>query len=94
VFLAEGIGHAFVALEDGTTISYLVSEPYAPAREHGINPLDPALALPWPQDIESLLSPKDTAAPSLAEAAESGLLPSYDECLAYYAHLQATAEVP
>ncbi len=31
-----------------------------------------------------LLSPKDAAAPTLDAAVEPGLLPSYDDCLAWY----------
>ena len=91
VYLAEGLGHAFVALEDGATLTYLCSTGYAPAREHGITPLDPALELPWPAELELLLSPKDLAAPTLASAAEQGLLPAYEDCLAYYAELDADA---
>ncbi|GLV78335.1 dTDP-4-dehydrorhamnose 3,5-epimerase [Streptomyces hygroscopicus subsp. hygroscopicus] len=85
VFLAEGLGHAFTALTDDATLVYLCSTGYAPEREHGIDPLDPALAIPWPQDITPVLSPKDTVAPSLAEAERTGLLPSYAECCALYA---------
>lgn len=84
VFVPEGFGHAFIALTDHATVTYLVSEPFAPAREHGINPMDPELALPWPADITPLLSDKDSAAPSLAEAVDSGLLPQYAECVAFY----------
>jgi len=91
VYVGEGLGHAFLALEDGTAISYLLSEGYAPQREHGISPLDPALALPWPTDLEPVLSPKDRDAPTLAEAQAAGLLPSYDACHAYAAELAARA---
>src|SRR6266550_1656676 len=89
VYLAEGLGHAFVALEDDATVTYLCSTGYAPAREHGVAPLDPALGLPWPADLDLLLAPKDLAAPTLGSAAEQGLLPSYGGCLAYYAELDA-----
>ena len=77
--VAEGLGHAFCALTESVTVGYLCSEPYAPSHEHGITPIDPELGLPWPSDLELLLSPKDAAAPTLAEAAEQGLLPYYDE---------------
>jgi dTDP-4-dehydrorhamnose 3,5-epimerase len=87
VYLAEGLGHAFVALEDHTTLTYLCSTGYAPAREHGLSPLDPALQVTWPEDLQLLLSPKDAAAPTLAAAEQQGLLPSYQACLAYYAEL-------
>jgi dTDP-4-dehydrorhamnose 3,5-epimerase len=79
LYIGEGLGHAFCALSDTVTIGYLCSEPFAPAREHGINPLDPALNLPWP-DADLVLSPKDAEAPSLAEARAQGLLPDYETC--------------
>ncbi|RKT85490.1 dTDP-4-dehydrorhamnose 3,5-epimerase [Saccharopolyspora antimicrobica] len=89
VYVPEGLGHAFVALTDDTAMSYLCSTPYNPGAEHGINPLDPALALPWDVlDCEPVLSEKDRHAPSLAEAAEQGLLPDYETCLAHYETLR------
>lgn len=83
LYISEGLGHAFCALSDDATVGYLCSEPYSPTREHGIHPLDSTLALPWPEGSAALLSPKDAAAPTLEEALSSGLLPSYDECVAF-----------
>lgn len=88
VYLSEGLGHAFLSLEDGSTVVYLCSEPYAPTREHEVHPLDPALGIAWPADVEPLLSPKDAAAPTLAEAAERGLLPSWEASQEYVARLR------
>jgi dTDP-4-dehydrorhamnose 3,5-epimerase len=88
VYVSEGLGHSFMALSESATVIYLCSESYSPTREHGIHPLDTDLALPWPADIEPLLSPKDAAAPGLSEAAASGALPSWDECQAFYASLR------
>ena len=87
VYLAEGLGHGFIALEDNTIVMYLCSTGYAPEREHGINPLDPQLAIAWPSDLEPVLSEKDHNAPSLNEAMASGLLPIFDETEAYVARL-------
>ena len=87
LYISEGLGHAFCALSDDVTVGYLCSEPYAPTREHGIHPLDPDLALPWPSD-DVVLSPKDAAAPTLAQALESGLLPDYEECRTFRASLR------
>lgn len=88
LYIAEGLGHAFVSLADDTSVSYLVSEPYNHAAEHGIDPLDPDIALKFPDEAgELLLSPKDTDAPSLASAISSGLLPSWDEARELYATL-------
>ena len=89
VYVPEGLGHAFIALEDDTAMNYLCSTPYNPPAEHGITPMDPALDLPWPADIEPLLSPKDLAAPTLEQAREAGLLPLYSDCLAYYDKLRS-----
>ncbi|MDD2818449.1 MAG: dTDP-4-dehydrorhamnose 3,5-epimerase family protein [Candidatus Nanopelagicales bacterium] len=88
LYISEGLGHAFCALSDSVTVGYLCSEPYAPGREHGIHPLDPALGLPFPEGTAALLSPKDAAAPTLAQAAELGLLPTYDECKSFIATLK------
>ncbi|TKV61479.1 dTDP-4-keto-6-deoxy-D-glucose epimerase [Nakamurella flava] len=94
VYLAEGLGHAFLALEDDTTLTYLCSTGYSPGREHGINPLDPALGLPLPSGAELgtefLLSDKDTSAPTLQEAADSGLLPTWEACRPYLAAPRTT----
>ncbi|MEU6467414.1 dTDP-4-dehydrorhamnose 3,5-epimerase [Streptomyces sp. NPDC046976] len=75
VYLSEGLGHAFMALTESASMVYLCSTPHAPEREHAVHPLDPELALPWPAEIEPVLSEKDAAAPTLAEALASGLLP-------------------
>ncbi len=88
IYLSEGLGHAFLALTDHANVTYLCSEPYNPTGEHGIHPLDPALDLPWPDDVEPLLSDKDAAAPTFAEAESSGLLTSYDECVRFYDSLR------
>lgn len=77
VYLTEGLGHAFCALEDDTTAMYLCSAAYDPEREHGVHPLDPELGLELPEGITPTLSPKDEAAPTLAAARDSGLLPTY-----------------
>jgi dTDP-4-dehydrorhamnose 3,5-epimerase len=88
IYVAEGLGHCFVALTDDATVSYLVTDVYNPGREHGINPLDAEIALAFPVPAEELLlSAKDTGAPGLSEAKESGLLPTWDAARAFYASL-------
>ncbi|RJQ80987.1 dTDP-4-keto-6-deoxy-D-glucose epimerase [Pseudonocardiaceae bacterium YIM PH 21723] len=91
VYIAEGLGHGFVALEDDTAINYLCSTPFNPKVEHGFSPFDPELALPWDEFLdggEPIVSDKDRAAPTLAEAREAGLLPDYQACLNRYAELK------
>jgi dTDP-4-dehydrorhamnose 3,5-epimerase len=91
VYLSEGLGHAFTALTDRATVIYLCSAPYAPGREHGVHPLDPDIGIGWPAGVEPVLSPKDAAAPTLAEARRAGLLPDYAECEAYLDGLRKAA---
>ena len=89
VYVAEGLGHCFVALTDDARVNYLVSDTYNPSAEHAINPLDPEVGLVFPPEAgEPLLSPKDTGAPGLIDAAASGLLPSWDAMRAFYAGLK------
>ncbi|GGO17267.1 dTDP-4-dehydrorhamnose 3,5-epimerase [Microbispora rosea subsp. aerata] len=88
LYVAEGLGHAFMALTDNATVVYLCSESYNPGREHGVHPLDPALGIAWPRDLEPVLSPKDAAAPTLEQARAEGMLPLYEDCLTYYDKLR------
>ena len=87
VYLAEGLGHAICCLQDDSTVMYLCSATYNPAREHTINALDPELGLALPKGASPVLSGKDAAAPSLSQATASGLLPMYDDCLSLYTEL-------
>jgi dTDP-4-dehydrorhamnose 3,5-epimerase len=66
VSIPNGVGHAFMALEDNTTIVYLCDQRYNPVNEHEINPLDPEIGIEWPAGIEPLLSEKDSRAPNLS----------------------------
>jgi dTDP-4-dehydrorhamnose 3,5-epimerase len=91
VYLAEGLGHAFMALSDNAVVNYLCSAPYAPGREHGLHPLDPAIGIDWPTRGRSggrltpVLSPKDSAAPGLEAARTAGLLSTYEEVQTFLA---------
>ncbi len=94
IYLGEGLGHAFMALEDDSTVMYLCSTGYSPGREHGIHPLDPAIGIEWPttardgSPLEPLLSEKDLAAPTLDEAAAQGLLPTLAQVSEYITSLK------
>lgn len=81
VLVSEGLGHAFCCLSETATVSYLLTDVYRPGAEHGVNPLDPELGVDWPMPVgELVLSDKDRDAPTLAEAARIGLLPTFEEC--------------
>lgn len=83
VFLPDGTAHGFLALQDGTCLSYVFDVPYVPGTPFEISPFDPDLALPWPLDGDPVVAEKDRRAPTLARAAELGVLPTYDDCLAH-----------
>lgn len=76
VVISAGLGHAYMAITDAT-LAYLCSQPHDPSTEGAISPLDPALAIPWPLlGHDPIMSAKDRAAPTLAEAARLGILPA------------------
>jgi len=76
VFISEGLGHGFVALEDNTAVAYLVSTPFSPSDEFEINPLDEKIGINWGITHSELkISDKDKNAPTLAERLAEGKLP-------------------
>jgi dTDP-4-dehydrorhamnose 3,5-epimerase len=82
VLIEEGLGHVFLALQDDTVVNYLCDEPYKPSLEHGINPLDLDLAIPFMSMWKSenfLISPKDSEAPSLIQATSMGILTKFKQ---------------
>ncbi len=90
VYVGEGLGHAFVSLEDGSTVTYLVSEVFNPSAEHGVTPLDETVGLEFPAEAgEPLLSPKDLEAPTLLDAQAAGLLPTWEATAAFTRSLDA-----
>lgn len=95
VYLSEGLGHGFCALTDDATLSYLCSTTYNPAAEHAVHPLDPELAISWPTAVP-LLSARDAAAPTLAEARAAGQLPDHltTRSLLASRHSVMTADAP
>jgi dTDP-4-dehydrorhamnose 3,5-epimerase len=91
VYLSEGLAHGFLALQDDSTVMYLCSTPYAPAREHTILAIDRALGIRWPTTVfggEPVLSERDAAAPGLDEVRAAGLLPTWDDTQAFVERLR------
>ena len=67
LWIPAGFAHGFLALEDGTEFLYKTTDFYDKASERTIRWDDPALGIDWPlRDV--LVSPKDAAAPLLADA--------------------------
>ena len=76
VLISEGLGHGFLALEDNTTVAYLVSTPFSPTYEYEINPLDERIGITWGMGNQDLrISEKDLRAPSLEFMLDQRLLP-------------------
>jgi dTDP-4-dehydrorhamnose 3,5-epimerase len=76
VFINEGLGHGFLALEDNTSVAYLVSTPFSGTDEYEINPLDKKIGIEWRIESNSLkISDKDKFAPTLASRLAEGKLP-------------------
>jgi dTDP-4-dehydrorhamnose 3,5-epimerase len=68
LWVPPGFAHGFLALEAATEFLYKTTALYDRASERAVRWDDPTLAIAWPLAGEPLLSPKDTAAPLLAEA--------------------------
>jgi dTDP-4-dehydrorhamnose 3,5-epimerase len=73
LLISEGVGHAFLALEDQTTVNYLCTSEFNPVADKTINPLDPYLAIPFSQVASEhgitqlIISDKDRAGGAFAE---------------------------
>ncbi|MGW3498360.1 dTDP-4-dehydrorhamnose 3,5-epimerase family protein [Streptomyces sp. NPDC001020] len=82
MYFPVGVGHAFVALEDDTVMSYMLTSGYVATNELALSVFDPELGLSLPDGIEPVMSERDTVAPTLAQARAAGLLPDYAACRA------------
>jgi dTDP-4-dehydrorhamnose 3,5-epimerase len=79
VFIPTGVGHGFFVESESAAVVYLTSSGYAPEYEKAIIPTDPELGIIWPIPFGELgvISKADTEAPTLAQAKESGILPTF-----------------
>ena len=67
LYVPAGCAHGFQALTDPADVSYRIDRAHDPADDVTIAFDDPELAIPWPLAI-TIMSGRDRAAPSLAEA--------------------------
>lgn len=49
VFICEGLGHAFLSLEDGTTVNYLCNAEFRPQYDESFSALSPKLDISFQQ---------------------------------------------
>lgn len=70
LYVPAGCAHGFQALTDPADVSYRIDRPHDPTEDVTIAFDDPELAIPWPLPV-TLMSARDQAAPSLAEAMRS-----------------------
>ena len=92
IYISEGLGHGFLALQDNSTVMYLCSAEYNPQREHTICATDPALAIDWPlvDGVAASLSDRDAAAPGFQEVRAAGLLPTWAETQKFIDGIRST----
>ena len=77
VYLPVGVAHGFCVTSEQAVLTYLLSSPFNAPLELEVNPLDPAIAVPWRLSGEPVLSAKDAAAPSLAQRLAADELPRF-----------------
>lgn len=76
LWIPAGFAHGFMALEDDTVFTYLVTGLYNGASERSVRWNDPAIGIAWPSvdSISPMVSSKDAKAP---------LLTGVDKCFAF-----------
>ncbi len=67
VYVPAGCAHGFQALTDPADVSYRIDRAHDPSEDVSIVFDDPDLDIPWPLPV-TLMSDRDKAAPSLADA--------------------------
>ena len=76
-FIPRGFAHGFRVLSESADVFYKCDNFYTPGDEYGIRWNDPALDIDWlwsPGEAQAALtSPKDLAAPALADVPEANL---------------------
>ena len=79
VYIPSGVGHGFIVESESAAVVYLTSSGYAPEYEKAISPTDSGLGIIWPLPVgeSGIISKADTEAPTLAQAKESGDLPTF-----------------
>ena len=67
LWVPEGLAHGFLVLSVSADVLYKTTDFYAPACEQCLRWDDPSLGICWPLSAPPVLSPRDAAAPTLAD---------------------------
>lgn len=68
LWIPEGFAHGFLTLSERAEVLYKATAYYAPGSEGSVAWNDRDIGIEWPDSAPPLLSPKDLAAPALADA--------------------------
>jgi dTDP-4-dehydrorhamnose 3,5-epimerase len=68
LYVPAGCAHGFQALTGTADVAYMIDRAHDPSEDVSIAFDDPDLAIPWPLPV-TIVSPRDRAAPPLADAA-------------------------
>ena len=71
LYCPSGFAHGFCVTSDFADVLYGCTTYYDPSAEGGFAYNDPDVGIGWPADLELVASPRDAAAPRLAEIADS-----------------------
>jgi dTDP-4-dehydrorhamnose 3,5-epimerase len=71
LYCPDGFAHGFCVLSEAADVVYKTSAYYDPAAEGGFAYNDPDVGIAWPEDLELVVSARDSGAPRLAEIADS-----------------------
>ena len=66
IHIPRGFGHAFLTLDDDTTLLYVISTPHHPSAARGHRWDDPTLAVEWPIPVV-VISERDMSWPLISE---------------------------
>ena len=76
LYVPEGCAHGFLVLSDEAYVHYDCTAEYDPAGDRSLVWNDPDVAIEWPV-APTIVSGKDSAAPSLRTLIDTGVLPAW-----------------
>ena len=68
LWVPAGFAHGFIVVSETAEVLYKTTDYYAPEHERSVIWNDPAIGIEWPPGVDPVLSAKDEAGVTLAEA--------------------------